>query len=343
MEILERPIFYMRFASLVTILFVTGISLFVSSYAASLNENEVVIGEAAAEARGTVVNLPPIQVLFQIPADSKAVLFIAPGCSGRASYFWDNLPHCADCKGLPEERALLLSALARHYAVIAISSEGQCSSPKLYSERVNFILADWIPSRGLEGLPVAALGVSSGGYFVSSLALQFPFQALVIMISEGNLKSIESSQIYPPTLFVHMPKDEERSLVVTKAMDLLRSKGLQTNAIECHEIPLYPLFFSERIPGLDDETSEKIYAVFRDNGWLDEQGYLKRDGRTINWQMAVKKRQVLPSGEAGKVKWEDHIQEELNLAYAYHEISSVPSEAILDWLDLKTSNPLQKE
>ncbi|RCU28013.1 hypothetical protein DVA81_19915, partial [Acinetobacter baumannii] len=57
-------------------------------------------------------------VIWQIPDSPKAVLFLAHGCNGRASNFWDRSLSCPNCVGLPEERLIVFHALTRRFAVL---------------------------------------------------------------------------------------------------------------------------------------------------------------------------------------------------------------------------------
>ncbi|KAF3443494.1 hypothetical protein FNV43_RR13177 [Rhamnella rubrinervis] len=65
-------------------------------------------------------------IIWQIPDSPNAVLFLAHGCNGQAFNFWDRSPHCPKCVGLPEERLIVLHALAQNFAVLTISSAGRC-------------------------------------------------------------------------------------------------------------------------------------------------------------------------------------------------------------------------
>ncbi|KAJ7535614.1 hypothetical protein O6H91_12G040300 [Diphasiastrum complanatum] len=58
---------------------------------------------------------------------NQSYVFIAHGCYCRATFFWDRHADCEECIGLPEERVLILYALAKYYyGVLAISSKGHC-------------------------------------------------------------------------------------------------------------------------------------------------------------------------------------------------------------------------
>ncbi|XVF58540.1 hypothetical protein PTKIN_Ptkin07bG0074400 [Pterospermum kingtungense] len=267
-------------------------------------------------------------LIWQIPDSRKAVLFLAHGCSGRAVNFWDRSSKCPKCIGLPEERLVVLHALARKFAVLTISSTGVCWTFGEEKMIVEDIIRWWVKRQKLEKLPLVALGASSGGYFVSVLANYLRFSSITLMIAEGIFDQMDIVENYPPTLFVHMPKDVHRQQKITKFMEVLRNKGIDVAEIECKELPLSPTFLSDRIPGLNQAISARLFNLFREKGFINENGYMKRDGHKTNWEEA------LHDSKTFLLKDLVHpVQEELNLAFAYHEMTSLQSEEIFKWFD----------
>ncbi|KAK6157512.1 hypothetical protein DH2020_011760 [Rehmannia glutinosa] len=253
-------------------------------------------------------------LVWQIPDSPKAVLFLAHGCSGRAVNFWDKSPNCPNCVGLPEERLIVLHALARKFAVLAVSSKGICWS--LGEERwiVKDMIQWWIAKQKLEKLPVFALGASSGGYFVSVLATGLQFRGIALMIAEGVYSHLDITKDYPSTLFVHMPKDENRKRKIEKYLVAMKEKGIDVAEVKCMEFPLTPQLFANRI---------------REKGFIDRNGYMRDDGRAIPWKTAIEERNILLPDKS----LVNHIQEEMNLAFAYHEMTSLQSQQIFDWFE----------
>ncbi|KAG9448129.1 hypothetical protein H6P81_014257 [Aristolochia fimbriata] len=268
-------------------------------------------------------------VIWQIPDSPKAVLFLAHGCNGRAANFWDPSENCPKCVGLPEERLIVLNALSRNFAVLTISSIGRCWSMGREKENVKEIISWWVEKNNLQKLPLTAMGASSGGYFVSALAAEMSFSSITLMIAEGVFDSITITADYPPTLFVHMPKDRRRNELVFRYMEDLKKEGVKVAEIRCMEVPLNPHFFSARIPGIDQKISAKLFELFQKKGFIDGNGYMKSDGREVNWKEALREEDIL----LAKSKWTNHIQEEMNLAYAYHEMTSLQIDQILDWFE----------
>ncbi|MCO5591780.1 hypothetical protein L7F22_045772 [Adiantum nelumboides] len=279
---------------------------------------------------GNMEYIQSTQVVWQIPPSPKAILFIAHGCHCRATFFWDKSASCSECIGLPEERSIVARALAKGYAVIAISSTRECWGLQADTAKVLTTLSSWISDKGLNRLPVVALGASSGGFFVSALATEYKFSSLVIMISEGKFKSLQLNKNYPPTLFIHMPKDKRRAALIKDAMDILRGKGIETAEVKCYQLPVTAQLFT-KIPGMDAKTSERIYRAFRSTSMLDSGSFMTKDGRFSNWMTHLKRQQVMP--EYSLRSWEPHLQELLNLAYGYHEMTSLQADDMLKWFD----------
>ncbi|KAG0488966.1 hypothetical protein HPP92_007777 [Vanilla planifolia] len=268
-------------------------------------------------------------LIWQFPDSPKAALLIAHGCNGRAANFWDKSSGCPMCVGLPEERLLVLHALERKFAVLTISSVGKCWTFGKEIETVKWIIMHWITTNKLEKLPLVALGASSGGHFVSALATEMRFSSIVLMIAEGLFDPSVMLKDYPPTLFLHMPKDTRRMRMIAANMETLRRMGVDVKEVRCFEFPLTPNYFSDRIPGLNLACSVQFFEMLRDRGFVDALGYMRKDGRATQWKKALKEKHCFSE----KHQLKDHIQEELNLAFAYHEMTSLQSDDIFGWFD----------
>jgi hypothetical protein len=269
------------------------------------------------------------EVIYQIPSSSKAVLFVAHGCSLHAYDFWDKSPYCTHCTGLPEDRLFVLRALKLNMAVITISSLGKCWSYQREMENVQWIIQHWVHINKLENLPKFAMGASSGGYFVSSLATKMKFNSICIMIAEGVFENIDMLENYPPTLFVHMVKDRFRARAILSNMAQLAEAGVEVKEIRCEQFPLDADFLAKRIPGLDRSFADKLIEVFNEKGFLDENGYLKKDGRALKWKETLLEKKLIHE----KFELFSHVNEELNLAFAYHEFTSLKNDEIFEWFE----------
>ncbi|OEL27181.1 hypothetical protein BAE44_0011799 [Dichanthelium oligosanthes] len=269
-------------------------------------------GEAPPLSTPTVETIGGARAIWELPAaaPARAVLFVAHGCRCRPENFWPPSSRCPGCVGLPEDVAITGRALRRRFAVLTVASARECWSPGKEVNGAERVIRSWAAENGLEGLPIAALGASSGGYFVSRLAAKMSLAAVVIMIAEGAFGA-QPPTVYPPTMFIHMPKDRRRAVLLERNSKMLMKNGVEVKELQSLELPLTPTLLSERIPGLERGVSERIWTAFREEGFVDEKGYMKEDGRATPWKDALVKRgfwkEVSP--------WADHIQEELNLSY----------------------------
>uniref|UniRef100_A0A7C9D2V3 Uncharacterized protein n=1 Tax=Opuntia streptacantha TaxID=393608 RepID=A0A7C9D2V3_OPUST len=278
----------------------------------------------------TVETVNGTEIIWEIPNDPKAVLFVAHGCDGSPRNFWAKCPTCPKCVGLPEESQIILDALAWKYAVLVVSSSKSCWTYGQERIRVGDIIRWWFEKNGLVQVPLVGLGASSGGYFLSILATEVKFRGIVLMIASGLYDQMDSVPSgYPPTLFVHMPKDFGRATKVGSHIEILRKAGVEVEEIKCMEIPLTPNWLAERVPGLDQKTSLKLFKALQDKGYIDSNGYMKNDGRVTPWREVLKENNI---GLPFVPPLRQYIQEELNLAYGYHEMTSLQSNEIFQWL-----------
>jgi hypothetical protein len=282
------------------------------------------------------------EVLWQLPPPStplRAALFAAPGCTIRATDFFDASPGCPRCAGLPEERRFTRAALGRGYAVLAVSSRAECWSLDAAGGEegselaaVESIIRWWTTEEfpQLAGLPLVGIGASSGGYFLSALAARVKFRSVAVMIAEGvygTMTDIPAS--YPPSLFVHMPKDAERAGLVADSMGKLKAKSVDVREIRCGDFAVSAEFLAKRVPGLTRAVADALVEVLRRKGFVDEKGFLKKDGRRTPWKKAAEEAKVLPEG----FHLERHVTEELNVAFAYHEFTSLKNTEIFEWFE----------
>ncbi|GJN19401.1 hypothetical protein PR202_gb06678 [Eleusine coracana subsp. coracana] len=288
------------------------------------------------------------EVLWQLPPAAtppRAVLFAAPGCTIRATDFFDTSPGCPRCSGLPEERRFTRAVLARGYAVLVVSSRAECwslddaapgegekgnDSSELAA--VASIIKWWTQEKfpQLAGLPLVGIGASSGGYFVSALAAKVRFSSIAVMIAEGVYGTMgDIPTWYPPALFMHMPKDAERARDVAASIGTLKAKRVDVREIKCDQFAVSAEFLAERVPGLTRAVADALVDVLRRKGFVDEKGFLKKDGRRTPWKKAAEEAKVLPEG----FRLERHVTEELNLAFAFHEFTSLKNAEIFEWFE----------
>ncbi|KXZ45587.1 hypothetical protein GPECTOR_53g80 [Gonium pectorale] len=218
--------------------------------------------------------------------------------------------------------------------------------------RVKSVLETVLPREGLSKLPLFAMGGSSGGSFVLSLPIVMPgvFKGIVAQIGgvpPGVMKQYQGMGAstggapWPPTMFVHMPRDRHLAALVALDLQEMKDAGVPTAEIKVMPQPLTPLYLAQRCaPEVDEPTSRAAYKALRSAGILDERGYLLHNPRGYGadgWRAALQKANVPGLGKLRLRPDASPIAEELNLLWAGHELSSETTTDMLNWLESVTS------
>lgn len=297
------------------------------------------------------------EMVWELPATPpRAVFFLAHGCAHSSSDFWPPTLSAKHALGLPEEVRLRKKVVSSGYAALAVSSSdranSRCWSFEVDGPLVKRALASFFAATSLStSLPVVAFGASSGGAFVLQLPQIVPTVAAVV----SQIMALPPSMlppIMPPTLFVHMPRDQRTAAYVTRCVKRLRQGGVVAHEIEVHPQRPTAEFFLQRIEGLSPASANALHAALKKGGLLNASGHLRDDPRRSSWRDVVHSTPGLgdalpgpsPNGAPDSlVGDESAVSEALNVAWAQHEIASDPTDATLRWLaDLETSKAAQQ-
>lgn len=277
------------------------------------------------------------EAMYELPATSPtAVLFLAHGCQHSATDFWAPTSAAPQCLGLPEEVRIVKSALRAGFAVIAISSQdrliSRCWDIDTDGPIVQKALTAFREQHNLAALPLVALGASSGGAFVLLLAGTVRFRAVISQIMAVPPPMLPEPM--PPTLFVHMLRDQRTASMVNKCVRKLRnSSGAAAGSgqLEVRAQKPTAAFFTKRIEGLTHATATELHEALRRHKLLDADGYLAADPRGSPWRAAIRATPGLAEklpGPGGGAKADSlvpdasAVAEALNVAWAAHEIVS---------------------
>lgn len=320
------------------------------------------------------------EVMYQAPAGGvMGVLFVAHGCHHAAGDFFLKSETCPTCLGLPEERRLLLRALHRGYAVVAVSSldraSGCWNSHQVDRDLqpVATILDEVRRREGWADKPLYALGASSGGSFVLCLPLVADLRGIspqIMGLGEQHLRYVlqhmgdkllpkpqqqagEGAQAqqqepelteeearalrpYPPALFQHMARDRLTANVVAQNIQMLLDRNVSVKEVAVDAQPLEPTFLSDRIIGFPEDLSRQIASTLKAHGLIGVGGHLKRDPRSTvhDWQWLIREHVPALNEDVWPLQPDaSAIHEELNIAYASHEIISDHIDEMLDWFE----------
>ncbi|EME28352.1 uncharacterized protein Gasu_41910 [Galdieria sulphuraria] len=208
-------------------------------------------------------------------SDIHSVLLLFHGCKHSAR----------DWFVLPEEVSVVCEALRRNFSVVAFSSVDRWSGcwdsfyPALGNKdviRVHQSFQEWIfenfvnnqtnSQQAIQSLKLYALGVSSGGSFVSILSTFLRnISAQAIYISPGSFQSFTlfDWNPYPPTFFVHMLKDTTFGSFnhVNSSCNLLTQHKIACRILSLKPVPITADWFHEKIPIISLSLSRQLFDL----------------------------------------------------------------------------------
>ena len=261
----------------------------------AVKHDAVTKAPGGATPSGTYGTIAGVEAVWQLPPHRAAgLLFLAHGCCHGAIDWWPRGPNCERCIGLPEEVRIVRQALQAGWGAIALSSSERVGRRAwdfaTDGPRVAAALNSFRTKHSLEQLPLAALGASAGGAFVLQLAGLVPLHAVVSQIMAlppALLRAPPGGACFPPTLFVHMTRDDRTSALVQDCVSSLRARGGAVARREIGPRPVTPAFFKERLPQLSAEHAHALCEALRRDGLLDAQAFLKHDPRSSPWRAAM--------------------------------------------------------
>ena len=247
-----------------------------------------------------------VEAMWQVPSGAPhSILFLAHGCNHQGTDFWHASAVCNKCLGLPEEVRIVKAALAANFAVIAVTSidrDSGCWTFEADAPRVRDAIAAFRTAAGLPGsLPIVALGASSGGAFALQLPAVVPCMAVVSQIMAIPPNMLPATM--PPTLFVHMPRDQRTASYVHKDVRKLRQAGVAAHALEVHAQRPSKEFFLERIERLTPAAAASLHAALDKAGLLDKHGFLRDDPRRSDWRGAILERWPRAAAARRQPRW----------------------------------------
>jgi len=274
-----------------------------------------------------------VEAVWQLLPSPRAVLLLAHGCSHSGTDFWPPSPACPNCLGLPEEKRIASAALEAGYLPLAFSSadrEGsRCWRPEADGPRVALALEQLLARFKLQSLPRLALGASSGGGFVALLPLYSPgFAALCIQIMAAHAgQLIHPNHTYPPSLWVHMPRDEAMARGVEGAISALSTAGFVARQIRVAPQAMDSGTLLRRVgPPYNSTSSAAAFDALSSAKLLDAGGMLLSDPRSSDWREALAAA-AQGNGVLAAALEEDSLEpdrsalaETLNVLWARHEI-----------------------
>ena len=215
-------------------------------------------------------NVAGTTVLYQLPPAgtpaAQGAVLLFHGCSHSGATWWR----------LPESWAFARAMLRAGFAVVGFTSRDRRSGcwhagadmPAVKQALARARAADAggrLAALFARGVPVFAMGGSSGGTFVSQLAsepkriLGVPLAAVAVYISPGAPDEYGPANA-TPTVFVHMPRDTSWASTrnVEAAASALKGRGVAADVLACLPKPLEAKTFFERIDARQPFTASGV-------------------------------------------------------------------------------------
>lgn len=305
---------------------------------------------SVSEYRSTVEG---VELAVKRPFSSKGasnpehLLLFAHGCQHQGS----DILQQPNGLGLPEETKLAdLAAQTYNMLVVAPSSLDRQSGCWAQVDLAGIARALRSITSDEDITSVFAFGASSGGSFVTSLALSGELRsvlsgvcAIVAPMSTLDIDSRTAASL-PPIAFVHMPRDEHTANAVEHSLQVLESAGVHAAEGKVYPQRVHSGFFASRIPGFASDNSEAIVSALQHNGIILQDGTLAYDPRSDDqWRSELKHNQEFAAMQDSFALDKSAVSEELNVARAYHEMVSDLTESVLDFFMStreQTSRPL---
>ena len=199
--------------------------------------------------------------------------------------------------------------------------------------------------------PLIVFGASSGGALALMLPALIPRIKAVVSQIMGIPPSMLPEQA-PPTLFVHMPRDQRTASMVQKCVRKLRQGGVATAEIAVPPAKPTAGFFLHRIERLAPAAAIQLHGALKRAGLLDADGYLADDPRRTGWREVLRADAKLmaqlpgpaPNGPSDTLRADESaVAEALNVAWAMHEIVSDQIDATLRWVGDPTNTVEQAD
>lgn len=288
------------------------------------------------------------ELVLQRPAGNLlgTVIFFH-GCSHSATDFFPAGDLCPQCIGLPEETRMVRIALERGYGVVAVSStnrERKCwgTHPEAKEgpdyDRVSTALREAQARNAYSPrVPLFAIGISSGGLFATSLPLRFQVAGVNSMISSAVClfwtgTDNQITDAYPAHVFTHMgEQDKGTARRVHAAMRTLTRFGTHAAEYSVSPKPVTVQYLTEAVPRWGTDLARRVVAALKAGGYLDESYRLLSDPRHSYWRKSVQ--HLKHELEDSLVADESALSEELNRAWAAHEITAEHFSSTLDFLE----------
>lgn len=291
------------------------------------------------------------RLIFQHPPhnEAKGTVIFLHGCRHSAFDFFPRSDACTECVGLPEELRMVRQVLHRGLTAMAVSStSGNCwqtneKSPTGDDYTRIATALDMAKEEHIydDTKPLFAVGISSGGRFATSLTPRFPISGVNSIISPS-VVSHRGDEIPPPHVFTHMHLRDDRTVsMISRDMAEFRTRNVPVEEFRVPPRAVTVSYLQTAIPSLSATLARDVLTALSEKGYLGADGHVLSNPRSSAWRSALD--HIKDRLGDSLIADQSPLSEELNRAYAGHEITSDYFSDVLDFLiankDSKASSP----
>lgn len=295
------------------------------------------------------------ELVYHLPEHTpRGLLFVAHGCNHNALDFGLRSKACIKCIGLPVETQLVETALARGFAVLAVSAEKgkkACWKGNSAQRQVVPAIAQFIAriAPSLQDKPVFALGASSGGNVVAVLGMFMKLTAIQVQISHLHPEAVATGR-HPPASVLYMtappPHFDE--------VKALQAQGIPAELIQAQKLSLSPTYFSDRSHTITPSISRRLFEALQRAHLLTDEHHLRDHPSQSNWREVIRREEAGEQHDASLaedlsrvgddlIENQSGVSELLNLAYAQHEITAEHAEQTWDFFQRALERETMKD
>lgn len=298
-------------------------------------------------------------VMFQKESTSQGTFVLLHGC-GHSALDWFELP---------EEKRITQAVLKRGFAALVPNAPhrvGGCWHEHEDGMLLFQAVQLWLQKHGMEGKPLYAIGISSGGVMIARLVtgFQMPFKGMHFIVSPGaaiaNPPSAGGFGItkFPRSTFVYMPKDTfAPPQTIEVAVDALKRAGTPVKAFKAGPKQVNTLYLRAPKMDISRKMMKKCIRKLYEWGYLESRCWNCPPGivHRFDYRLWLKYgtsdyslNYLLADSEVGpylraKLSRRRAIEEELHVIEGFHGGTAQHIDKALDFLLEKTkSKPIRK-
>lgn len=300
------------------------------------------------------------EYLYEMPSGSpRGVMLLLHGCAHTALGFWYRSNACHECIGLDAGVRWKNEALARGYIALAVSSFNTKSKCWMgledglaggrgrdfdnVKEALDAVVDAVAASGDSDGAKrarerVIAYGISSGGKFVSALPIAKNGAgkgviAIVSNVTPAIKEAIaERGAQYPPIAFIHMSRNARDMKKITANLSALKRAGVPGREWIVEPRAFTGEFCARKLPKLGRENCDEFVGKLREGGFLNPEDFIKKPPRRSGWQEIAGPTAAL-IGDNLQDFDASPLAAAMNVAWAFHEMTSEFMGDALDWLE----------